>query len=172
MDLGQIVYIVAIIGYFIYQATKKKKGLEENDMPESQPTQTERPTTFEDLLREIREAQRPPVAEKPKPAPIPVPSRPQQPVTYSQTKVQPRPRPVQVEEIDDEATFYEGSYSKGAKAIRPLSKMEEMPVMDFKKTVKYDFKEPKFNPYAEMLKNPKTIKQAIIVGEILKPKYF
>ena len=58
MDLGNILYLVAVIGYFIYQLTKKKNpaGAEEQvDMPEQKK---ERPATFEDLMREIREVVR------------------------------------------------------------------------------------------------------------------
>jgi len=37
----------------------------------------------------------------------------------------------------------------------------------------YDsLQEKKYNRYAELLKNPKTLREAIVVSEILRPKHF
>ncbi len=59
MDAGNIIYIIAIIIYFIYSAVKKgKKGDQpELNTPEDTEQQRERPASFEDLLREIRSGQ-------------------------------------------------------------------------------------------------------------------
>ncbi|WP_332914016.1 hypothetical protein [Algoriphagus boritolerans] len=42
-------------------------------------------------------------------------------------------------------------------------------------SIKIDYdslQEKKSNPYAQLLKNPKSLKDAMVVSEILKPKYF
>lgn len=59
MDAGNIIYIVAVIIYFIYTAIKKGKKNEETNQPDrEQESETgQRPPSFEDLLREIRGGQ-------------------------------------------------------------------------------------------------------------------
>jgi hypothetical protein len=171
MDLGNIVYVVAVLAYFIYQATKKKREGELPEGTEESPEPPKKGMTFEDLLKEIREAQNPfptqPEAAKPEPvrpipAPIPVPQ-------FSK----PSRKPVLVEEVDEEVSHYEGSFEKNKTnpyaAYQNTHSIPSTPV----KRIDYDSLYPKkVNPYAELLKNPKTLKDAVVVSEILKPKYF
>ena len=106
MDLGNIVYIIAVIGYFIYQATKKKRGQELPGAPDSNPEPPQKGMTFEELLKEIRQAQNPiPAPPTPKPQPIPV-----------STQRNPHRKPTVIqEEEDDEIQYYEGTFDSTKK---------------------------------------------------------
>lgn len=173
MDLGQIIYIIAIIAYFIYQASKKKKSLDPMDSDENQPDAPPKGLTFEELLKEIRNAQNTTAPEPPKPViqetqrPAPIPPN------IPQAKAQPRRRFEPVEEVDDEATYYEGAFGFPAKN-NPYQSMANKKFAEpqIKKTPQWESSPKKVNPYAELLKNPKTVREAIIVSEILRPKHF
>jgi len=140
--------------------------LDDNDFPDQNTIP--KPVSFEDLLREIREAQSPKKDEE-------------RPVIVQKTKpvVQEyeRPSPVPVKrfqmpeevEMDEEASFYQGSYNTATQSVTKLSdiKYEE----SFLK-VEPDASSKKINRYAQLFKNPDSLRESLIVGEILKPKYF
>lgn len=167
MDLGNIVYVVAVLGYFIYRAVqgKKQKELGETDQPEE--GQAERPTSFEDLLKEIREAQKP-KRQVPEPKPV------FQEVVIPQEKIRAKPiavrRSAAAEVMDDEARFYEGSYNTAAQNATKIADVSYEG--SFLKADEYIKKVKKVNRYAEVLKNPQSFREALILSEILKPKYF
>ncbi|WP_111670980.1 hypothetical protein [Algoriphagus litoralis] len=179
MDLGNIVYIVAVLAYFIYQATRKKKGQEMTDSDDA-PEAPQKGMTFEDLMREIRQAQNP-TAEKPEPVrpkpEVQEPVRPQpyrnQPVPSHIPQAQKASRkPLPVED-DEEIQYYEGTYEASKKS--PYENYKEEQTAPMLSSIKMDYdslQEKKINPYAQLLKNPKTLREAIIVSEILKPKHF
>jgi hypothetical protein len=173
MDLGQIIYIIAIVAYFIYNATKKKKSAEPVDSDDNQPEAPQKGLTFEELLKEIRNAQNPPAPEPPKPVvqetfrPTPIPPN------FPEAKAQPRRRFEQVEVVDDEAKYYEGAFESSEKK-NPYQSFANKTFAEpeFKRFKSQEIAAPKVNPYAELLKNPKTVREAIIVSEILRPKHF
>lgn len=183
MDLGNIVYIVAILAYFIYQATRKKKDLDMPDSDESSPQAPQKGMTFEDLMKEIRQAQNPTTVDKPKPTqqkPViqePVTPEPYRAPTVTSSRPIPKPvsiRPAVVEEEDEETRYYEGSYA-ATKKIPYQDFSDAIPSAGMIPSIKMDYdslKSKKSNPYAQLLKNPKSLKDAIVVSEILKPKYF
>ncbi len=182
MDLGNIVYIVAVLAYFIYQATRKKKGQDEmTDSEGSSPEGPQKGLTFEDLMREIRQAQNPTTVDKPEPArqkPVikapekPEPSR-NQPIPSHIPQAKPfSKRPVMVED-DDEIQYYEGTF--GATKKTPYQDFQSAKSAPMISSIKMDYdsiQQKKYNPYAQLLKNPKSLKDSIVVSEILKPKYF
>lgn len=163
MDLGNIIYIVAIIAYFIYQMTRKKGG---EDLPESADTPSSKPergVTFEELLKEIRNAQNPqhPVPAPPAPKPVPVHER------------RVRSKKAVLEPEDDEIQYYEGTFNATKK--NPYQDYADKKSIPSAPVVKmdYDALEPKkVNPYAEKLRNPKSVKEAIVLAEILNRKHF
>jgi hypothetical protein len=203
MDLGNIVYILAVIGYFIYQATQnKKKKQRQMDASGTPPEEEERPVSFEDLLKEIRQAQSPkPVQQTQIPTPQPQkPSRgfestyekpksdssyhkpestyTQRESTY-QKPVSSYEKPASTYEKqkswydkndDDEITYYEGAYEEKVRSkISDSGKSPEIPTLEIERG---DVKSGKVNPYAQMLKNPKSVRDAIVLNEILTKKYF
>jgi hypothetical protein len=60
VDAGNIIYIVAVIIYFIYTAVKKgnKNAQPDNNEPDIPADQREKVPSFEELLRDIRSGQR------------------------------------------------------------------------------------------------------------------
>jgi hypothetical protein len=195
VDLGNIVYILAVLAYFIYQATKGKKG-SSGPAPINQPPQErERPASFEDLLKEIREVQKP----KPAAAPEPKPShgyestyqKPMADSTYQKPESSYVPRestyekpistyskPVstyvsrsEVKELyDDEISLYEDAYDKRKRArASDLAEIPDIPTLDGQRS---EVRSTKSNPYAHLLKNPNSVRDAVVLSEILNRKHF
>lgn len=166
MDLGNIIYVVAVVGYFIYRAMqgKKEKELAETNQPEDEPAQ--KPVSFEDLLKEIREAQKP-KRQAPEPKPV------FQEVVIPQEKLRAKPIAVRrseaVEVLDDEARFYQGAYNSSNQNATKITDVTYEG--SFLKAEQYEASK-KVNRYAALLKNPNSFQDALIVSEILKPKYF
>lgn len=166
MDLGNIVYVVAVIAYFIYRAVqgKKEKELAEGgNQPEEEGS---KPVSFEDLLKEIREAQKP-KRQVPEPKPV------FQEVVVPQEKLRAKPIAVRrseaVEVLDDEARFYQGAYNSANQTAIKITDVRYEG--SFLKADQYESSK-KVNKYASVLKNPETLREALIVSEILKPKHF
>jgi hypothetical protein len=170
MDLGQIIYIVAIVAYFLYRASSKKKDNTLPDAESSAPDSPQKGFTFEELLREIRDAQTPKIPElEPEPVPLPEPkptfSLPTQDRPISQTA---NPR----EEIVSEGVDYEVStVQPKAKPFYTDSEVSNA-VFEQERPISYEIPEEGINPYSELLKNPKSIRDAVVLSEILKPKHF
>ncbi|TFV97771.1 hypothetical protein E4S40_03790 [Algoriphagus kandeliae] len=168
MDLGNIIYILAIIAYFIYQVTKGNKKAEEQENPPKEGIPTpEKGVTFEDLLREIRDAQRgtstPKTIEKPKPKPQFEPVRSQK---AERTVYKP------LEENDDEIQYYKGAFENiDPKKVKTSEGIPDIPKTEVERFDQYASKS-KANPYAQLLKNKSSVKQAIVLKEILDRKYF
>lgn len=167
MDLGNIVYVVAVLGYFIYRAVQGKKEKELSDTNQPEQEQAERPASFEDLLKEIREAQKP-KRQAPEPKPV------YQEVVVPQEKLRAKPiavrRSAAVEEMDNEARFYEGSYNTAAQNATKITDVSYEG--SFLKADEYNKKIKKVNRYAEVLKNPQSFREALILSEIIRPKHF
>lgn len=166
MDLGNIVYVVAVVGYFIYRAIqgKKEKELAETNQPEEETGP--KPVSFEDLLKEIREAQKP-KRQAPEPKPV------FQQVVVPQEKLRAKPIAVRrseaVEVLDDEAIFYQGAYNSANQNATKISDVTYEG--SFLKAEAYQTSK-KVNRYAAVLKNPQSFRDALVVSEILKPKHF
>jgi hypothetical protein len=165
VDIGNIVYIVAVLAYFIYRGIQgsKQKDLAEPNKPDSAE---DRPVSFEDLLKEIRQAQTP---AKPKPELKPVARE----IIDPREKLRAKPIVVRrsevAEEMDSEARFYEGSYNtatQNATKISDISYEGSFLKVDPQEISK------KVNPYAQILKNPRSFREALILSEIIKPKHF
>ncbi len=208
MDLGNVIYIIAIIAYFIYQATKGKKDKMSDPNAGGAPSQEERPVTFEDLLKEIRQAQSPKAAppvpkstlepvkpsrgfestyEKPKsdstyhkPESTYTPressyekpaSTYQKPTsTYEKPSRNPDSRKSWYDTNDDEITYYEGAYEQKVHArASDVAPIGEIPSLQIERS---EQNSEKINPYAQLLKNPKSVRDAVVLSEILNKKHF
>lgn len=168
MDFGQIIYIVAIVAYFLYRASSKKKS---TSVPDGEDTPSEPPKkdfTFEELLREIREAQTPTIPEL-EPEPVPIPK------SKSNYKPPKQDRPVIQSPASQEVILSEGlDYEQGYSNSNQLNSSFEYPslVSEPSRPISYELPKEQKNPYAELLKNPKSFRDAVVVSEILKPKHF
>ena len=162
MDFGNIIYIVAVIAYFIYQMTKKK-GEELPDSSGPQKTNPEKGVTFEDLLKEIREAQNPKRPDPAAPAPKPIP--------VHERRTSPKKKVIEPE--DDEIEYYAGTFNATKK--NPYQDYSERPSIPKASGIKMDYEAleaKQVNPYAQKLKDPKSVKEAIVLAEILNRKHF
>ncbi len=190
MDLGNIVYILAVLAYFIYQATRNKKQTEEGKGSLDVPEAKQQPTSFEDLLKEIREAQKPkrpvqPTVQKtPEPKPYSTTSYQPEPEVpfptakraswYDESSQKEEPETKETswygEKPDEEIKYYEGAYErKVAEMGSKPQPLAEIPTLEIKRT---DHSDRKVNPYAQLLKNPKSVRDAVILSEILKRKEY
>lgn len=184
MDLGNIVYIVAVLAYFIYQATRNKKKDQAADQQERSDAPEQKPVSFEDLMREIRDAQKPKQVEHAKPRMQPIPVDQPKPVEYKRV-AEPVARPEwradpapavkrfptkKWEEADDEIEYYQGAFEKTESDLTRTSKgIPDIP--SFKQLAAESSNEGK-SRYARMLQNPQSIKDAFILKEILDRKHF
>lgn len=169
MDLGQIIYIVAIVAYFLYRSVSKKKAGEAEASEDSETDSPKKGLSFEDLLREIRDAQVPKLPEEvPKRRPMPIPVLPTARTQQNPTRNVPTMVPVEVEE----SRFYEGSFEGTNKNPYQALSNQDFASPEGIKFSSYEASAPNPNPYAILLKNPRTVREAIVVSEILRPKYF
>lgn len=167
MDLGNIVYIIAVVGYFIYRSVSNKKRKEVDDGDLSDTLDPPKPSSFEDLLREIREAQNPKrVQEKPVILPVDtvIPEEKLRPVAIRRSQVT-----EEKVEMDEEARFYQGAYSTAFQTAARIG--ENVPMGSLLKVDKFESIQ-KTNRYAQILKNPQTLRESLVVSEILKPRHF
>lgn len=179
-DLKLILYILAIVAYFIYTAWRKAFKSPDDDgrpaapnerpqherprpmpNPQPQPRQQQRPSTpatsFEDILREMQtkmeranEQNRPPV-EKPKPVIQPT----MQPVAKERVPM----RALSLED-PEQARLYNKKRKEriaAADALYETKKLERKVVP---------------NAYGELLQNPQTVRQAFILSEIFNRKQY
>jgi hypothetical protein len=126
--------------------------------------------SFEDLLREIRDSQVPKLPEAaPKRQVIP------QPVVATEVVPErsiPKRIKEQAIEVEAESRYYAGAYEGNKKnpyqdlANRNFADPESIRFKSFEMKVVTP------NRYAELLKNSKTVREAIVVNEILRPKHF
>jgi hypothetical protein len=171
MDLGQIIYIVAIVAYFLYRSFNKKKAGEVESTEDPSVDPPKKGLSFEDLLREIRESQVPTLPEeRPKriklPEPVPV-STTTNSAPFPTKKVH-----EQVPELVEESRYYAGSFEGNNK--NPYQELGNRNFAD-PESIKLKSNEIQAsgpNPYAVLLKNPKSVREAIVVSEILRPKHF
>jgi hypothetical protein len=170
MDLGQIIYVVAIVAYFLYRASSKKKDTTLPDAESATPEAPQKGGTFEELLREIREAQSPKIPElEPEPVSIPNPKStftiPNQdsPIVQSTTSH---------EVVLSEGEDYEKTFSQNKNKPFYSEEISTIPFSERTRAVSYELTEEQPNPYAELLKNPKSFRDVVVLSEILKPKHF
>lgn len=173
MDLGNIVYIIAVIAYFIYQASKKKKAAAPPSTgEEDSPSPT---VSFEDLLKEIRGEQEEQAAPRSEPVPEPVRSP-----TNQQTKPQAPPQSAPYSsspyenQYDDEIMYYEDAFEMDA--FEKIKKEEERikkvaASIPSQRDVSYKLKKARVSRYAEILRDKEQLKDAFVLNEILKKKF-
>jgi hypothetical protein len=169
MDSGTVFYIIAIIIYFIYTSFIQKKPENKEVDPEESDRPPQKKTSFEDLLREIRneQGQRERDLEG----------------TAKPTAVESVPTRTEVEERNEskrlaEQQEAEGAYKNPYKDIKqPLVKLDDqVDITDSKRIlgevvdVADEFSGA--SKYARLLKNTSSARDAIILTEIFNRKHF
>jgi hypothetical protein len=220
MDLGNIVYIVAVLAYFIYQATKNRKNKQKQNEQDSvdAPEPTERSSSFDDLLKEIRGAQKQspspelpepiakplvpaqnlaPITEKPKSVGgynkplssyIPRESTYQKPVSSFEKRVSTYGKPINtykkpvsiydqrmswkkaVKPDGSELANYDDVYEEKVYArASDITSIPEIPTLEIEKS---NVKSANISPYAKLLRNPSSVRDVIVLTEILTRRHF
>lgn len=184
MDAGNIIYIIAIIIYFIYTALKKGKGPEDIDEPSTpQDERPRRQTSFEDLLKEIREGQKERERD--------LEQSGQGETLEDQAQRQERkierrtPEPVYEEKtyerpVANQPKAYQKFQGEVKSQDKPkLKTLDEQISLDaelegLKASIEVEELEDKVkvNRYKSLLKNPETVKDAVVMSEILNRKHF
>lgn len=178
MDAGNIVYIIAIIIYFIYTALKKNKGPEDVDVPEKQDQESpRRPASFEDLLKEIREGQQERKSDFDQTGQGDVLE--QKSKRRDRSIERPSSPSYQPRDLDQPKAFkkFQGEVSEEEKPRHKT--LDEQVRLDaeiegLKSSIAVEeLDKPKTNSkYKSMLKNPESAKDAIILTEILNRRNF
>ncbi|WP_373497192.1 hypothetical protein [Aquiflexum sp.] len=182
MDAGNLIYIIAIIIYFVYTAMKKGQKPRDLDGQDNLPTDSQpqrKPVSFEDLLKEIRSGQQ----EREKDFEQ----------TGQGTSAESTPVPQQAtvsREFEPQRDIMRGDRPRskaygdyegtGAEIIKPKIKTldEQVSLTATVEGIKSSITSEKIKTtktksrYAEMLSNPETIKDAVILSEILNRKNF
>ena len=177
------IYIIIAVIYFLSRLLKKpeQESGESADPPrpvrrrpgESQQTVGERPKalTFEELLREITEGKQ---AQKSKPEPTP-----ENQYESFETDLGEEARSleeVNIDEADDARTFK--AYEDAKRQVFERKSLEETlslkdTVVDFRKFDVFERRQQKrsTDDFIKLLRNPVTLKQAVVMSEILKTKF-
>lgn len=182
MDAGNIIYIIAIIIYFIYTAVKKGQKPQDLEGQDDQPSDGQperRPVSFEDLLKEIRGGQQ--QREKD------LSQTGQGTITQNRTDSRQETVSRQFEQQRDimrgdrpRSKAYGEYEGTGAEIVKPKLKTldEQVSLTASVEGIKSNLKSERVgitktkSRYAEMLSNPATIKDAVILSEILNRKNF
>ncbi|MCH7410895.1 hypothetical protein MM239_15915 [Belliella sp. DSM 111904] len=172
-NIGNVIYVVAVIIYFIYTAIKKGgKGAAQPPTTTEGPTEDhQRPQSFEDLLREIRKGQR---EEK----------RDLEKTGQGDSHIPHRSKPIQTssDKYDGEKKYasafdkYSGTVSNHE--VPKLQTLDEQVRLSSDLigigTVGEDIdkKQKSANRYKKLLQDPQNVKDAVVLSEIMNKKYF
>ena len=178
MDAGNLVYLAAVIVYFIYTALKKNKNEEDLGQPgqPENPEPRKKPVSFEELLKEIRQGQQQREEEINQPAP----SRRQTQMPQdreSRPLEKPKQQTPKVAPKSNKYESYEGVVEERVAPERvKLADQERLSshISGIKSSIlqEKDKIEVPENRYKQLLSNPKTAKDAIILSEVLTRRYF
>jgi hypothetical protein len=189
-DSSTIVYVIAVIVYFLYSTFFNKKVPEQDARPTEQTdTQPRKTVSFDELLKEIRREQGQlerdmegtsmeeekyveeeryvPEARQKKETRSVIEPAPPKYFTYEDPEQFPSP--------DDTYRNRHKSYQKYEK--QPLVKLDDQVDLESDEKILGEVEDVAGtsrgrNKYAALLKNPETVREAIIVSEILRRKHF
>ncbi|MCH7400357.1 hypothetical protein ACFOUP_07695 [Belliella kenyensis] len=172
-NIGNVIYVVAIIIYFIYTAIKKGgKDIAQPPSPPENPTEDRpRPQSFEDLLKEIRKGQN---EER----------RDLENTGQGDAHIPNRTKPVQTssDKYEGEKKYasafdkYSGTISKHE--VPKLQTLDEQVRLSSDLigigTVGEDIdkRQKGANRYKKLLQDPQNVKDAVVLSEIMNKKYF
>jgi hypothetical protein len=174
-DASTLVYIIAVVVYFIYSNFFKKEQAPQAGESDQSSEAPQKPMSFDDLLKEIRREQGErerdlegtTFSENDLVEEVYTPEReatPQKYFTYEDPEQFPSPE-----------THYQPKYKNFEKG--PLVKLDDQIDLNSDEKILGEVEDVsgyirRRNRYAEILKNPETVKDAVVVSEILRPKYF
>jgi hypothetical protein len=182
VDAGNIIYIVAVIIYFIYSALKKDKSKTIEPSSNDSESERNRPASFEDLLKEIRQSQQSREVDFDKTGQGEVLE------TSKNRKIftEPMERRDVVEKREEQkrqettSTVYDKYQGQmGEKMVPKRQKLDDQVSIDEPITrlgipeLEIEKSEAKTEHYySKLLKDPQSVKDAVILGEILNRRSY
>jgi len=185
-DASTLVYIIAVIVYFLYSTFFNKKAPQQHNEPTGTEVQPRKTVSFDDLLKEIRREQGQmerdmeahPVEEE-----YDVEESYVEEERYNEPKrsIKP-PVPKKYFSYEDperfpspEAGYQKGQYQSYEK--QPLVKLDDQVDLESNTRILGEVEDvagnvKRRNKYAALLKNPASVREAIVVSEILRRKQF
>ncbi|MHA6249265.1 hypothetical protein ACXYMU_15095 [Pontibacter sp. CAU 1760] len=168
-DIKLILYVLAAVAYFVFMQWRKAFNSPRKDMeqvkpePRNKPLQPTKPaTSFEDILRELQ-----PKLDKAEMKGKAVVAQKKQDVKPYVPPLAPV-MPASEEKYKDKAPKIL-SWEKPAEALQAAKRsIEHQKLTQFES---YDKKIAATNPYASLLRNPTSVREAVVLAEILKRKY-
>ncbi|EPR67597.1 hypothetical protein [Cyclobacterium qasimii] len=168
MDSSTVFYIIAVIIYFIYTSFAKKKADNEGpEMDENDNVPNQGPS-FEELLRDIRNEQHQEVPEETEEEWVePIPRRGYQELNKTEEYAEVEKPPVK-----------EGEFISAYRGVRqPLVKLDDQVDIEndqklLGEVVDVAGEYQNGNKYARLLKNPETIKEAVVLTEVFNRRHF
>ena len=182
MDVQFWIYIIIGVIYFLSRMLKKPEQEAgtppETARPERRPMHTEQPTaerprqlTFEELLREITEAKQ---VQRREPEPVPAPE-----FESYETEFKEEARSLEQIPYDDaENARVFKVYQDAKNQVFERQSLEETlrlkdTVVDFRKFEAFEKQGQNklLDDYARLIRNPQSLRQAVVMSEILKRKF-
>lgn len=180
-DASTLLYIVAVIVYFIYSSffNKKETGQAEDDQAPPFSDEPRKAVSFDDLLKEIRREQG--QRERDLEGTTSVENEYVEDDYLEDDLVEPVDAPKKYFTYEDPEQFpsadttYQSVYKNFEK--EPLIKLDDQIDLDSNHKILGEVEDvsgymKRKNKYAEILKSPESLKDAVVVSEILRPKYF
>lgn len=182
-DSSTVVYIIAIVVYFLYSLFFNKKVPEQQDEQTEQPeAQPRRAASFDELLKEIRREQG--ERERDLEGTLLEEEDFVEEETYREEKPKPKPAPKRYYAYNDPEQF--PSSEKAYQAVQqryqqyekqPLVKLDDQVDIESNEKILGEVEDVsgtfrRKNRYAALLKNPGTVRDAVVVSEILRRKHF
>lgn len=181
MDTEFWIYVIIGIIYFVSRFFKKNEqpgaDIPESSKPQSGPRPESRPMTFEELLREITEGKT--ATEQPRPEPRVPETRIPEPVIPPRPVYEDAQRSLESIDVDEEEQLpkwkaYEEPFAQNANrvSLEETLRLEDT-VVEFRKFEAFEQRKEKklLDDYIKMLRDPQSLRQAIVLSEILKRKF-
>ncbi len=178
MDAGNIIYLIAIIIYFLFTVLKKpKQGQEpENTDAPGKDQQQKKPASFEDLLKEIRQSQQERERDLSQSgqgkAIEELPTANSGSYRHQEIDVQPAG-------IDQPRAYRKFQGEVSERALPKMKTLDEQvsltaTIEGIKSDIRVENigKKVTSNKYKSLLRNPETVKDAVVLSEILNRKHF
>ncbi len=161
-DYKLLLYILAAVAYFLFSAWRKAfkatdeeaeakpQPMKEKKLPPKPVTPAAPSTSFEDILRELQ-----PKLER---------AKEQAQTIREQIKPEQANPVISYEAVKPKAV----SLEEAANSRESTRRMEELRKQNFKP---YAIQQPEVSPYAKLLRNPNSVREAFILSEIFQRKY-
>lgn len=182
-DSSTVLYIIAVVVYFLYSMFFNKQVPEQHEEQTEQPeARPQKKVSFDDLLKEIRREQN--ERERDLEGAAVEEEEFLEEESYRETPpvVQPKPKKYFTYEDPEQFPSSENAYQKVQERYQnygkqPLVKLDDQVDIHSDQRILGEVEDVsgtarRNNKYAAILKNPQTVRDAVVVSEILRRKHF